>query len=245
MKDLKVKPPGAMPKPEGLDQRKKALKKACQEFESIFTYELLKSMRRTVQKNELFHGGQGEEIYESMLDQEYAKSISSGGSNTLAHLLYQQLSRNMPTPAPDAATGLVSEKEEKPPLWPFEGRLTSEFGWRKDPISGEARFHEGIDLAAEEGTLIRASLPGKVVRSEFDKGYGHLVMLDHGKGVRTLYAHNQRNFVRTGDWVERGAPLGRVGSSGRSTGPHLHYEVRRNGEKMNPMDFLESGPDGP
>jgi murein DD-endopeptidase MepM/ murein hydrolase activator NlpD len=222
--------------------RDKNLRKACQDFESIFTYQLLKSMRRTVDKCALFSGGMGEDIYESMLDQEISKSVSDMGYNSLAHLLYQQFSGESPAGADlGQGPGTQGGGRPRPPLWPLNAPVSSEFGWREDPILGGPRFHQGIDLAAGEGTPVGASLPGRVVRSGFEEGYGNVVVLDHGNGFTTLYAHNQANLVREGDWVERNAPIAKVGSSGRSTGPHLHFEVRRYGRNLDPYRFLGAG----
>ena len=129
------------------------------------------------------------------------------------------------------------------PLRPLEAKISSGFGWRKDPIHGRKRFHNGIDLAAEEGAIVRASLPGRVLQSDYQGNYGNVVLLDHGQGFTTFYAHNETNLVHQGDWVKRGTPLGRVGSTGRSTGPHLHFEVKRDGKHLDPRHFLVTNGD--
>lgn len=222
--------------------RDRKLRKACEELESVFMYQLLRSMRRTVEKCDLFHGGSGEEMYESLLDQELSKSVAGMGNRGLADLLYHQLQPGPPAGV-EAVRGKPFASYRTPrletPFWPLEGRRTSSvFGWRTDPITGERRFHEGIDLAAGHGAPVAASLAGRVVRSGFCGGYGNLVELDHGRGLKTLYAHNDENLVRVGDWVRAGEPVARVGSTGRSTGPHLHFEVRRHGRPMDPAAFL-------
>ena len=221
-----------------------ALKKACRDFESIFTYQLLKSMRSTIDKCDLFHGGQGEEIYESLLDQELSKNIAGGGSNSLSELLYRQLKSE---DAPDLRRPdiLVPEKSTESATsyqWPVRARITSKFGMRRDPFTGESRFHRGLDLAAGEGTPVEACREGRVIKSAYQKGYGNVVILDHGNGITTLYAHNRENLVKEGEWIRKGAPVAEVGSTGRSTGPHLHFEVRRHGKHLDPLEFLGQGP---
>ncbi len=224
-------------------QRDESLKKACKDFEAVFTYQILKSMRSTVEKCDLFHGGQGEEIYESLLDQELSKKIAGGGSNSLSEFLYQQLkgkdSQNLQGPD----TGTTGEnKGNSTPQWPIQGRISSEFGWRKDPFTGESRLHKGIDLAASEGTPVTACRDGRVIMSGYQKGYGNVVALDHGNGVTTLYAHNRENLVKEGEWSRKGDPLARVGCTGRSTGPHLHFEVREHGRHLDPREYLGKAP---
>ncbi|MFH1488342.1 MAG: peptidoglycan DD-metalloendopeptidase family protein [Pseudomonadota bacterium] len=243
MYDMKVGSREYIPAPRKED-RDAALKKACKEFESVLTYELLKSMRRTIDKSDLFHGGQGEEIYQSMLDQELAKTMSRGENNSLAAILYEQLKRRESaggTEQADPGEALKDPRDARP-LWPLKTKVSSGFGWRKDPIDGLSRFHHGIDLPAREGALVRASMPGKVLKSETREGYGNIVILEHEQGFTSLYAHNRKNLVKEGDWVDGGTPLARVGSSGRSTGPHLHFEVRRNGEHLDPREFLGLDP---
>jgi len=221
-------------------KRDKELKKACQDFEAVFTYQLLKSMRKTIEKSDLFHGGQGEEIYEALLDQELSKKMAGSGRTSLANLLYQQLrGKTGFSGLPETDTGEPVDSSAQNFQWPLKTRVSSIFGWRKDPINGQRRFHQGIDLPAEEGSPVRAALPGRVIYSDFQQDYGQVVVLDHGHGFTTLYAHNQENLVKTGEWIREGSCLARVGSSGRSTGSHLHFEVRKNGEYLDPLDYLD------
>ena len=117
--------------------------------------------------------------------------------------------------------------------------VTSEFGNRRDPFTGERRGHTGMDLAVPTGTSVRAALPGTVTVSTYNQGgYGYYVMIDHGSGLSTLYGHNSQLLVRVGQTVEAGDVIALSGSTGRSTGPHLHFEVRINGERTNPRSYL-------
>ena len=127
-----------------------------------------------------------------------------------------------------------------PTIQPVAGRLTSGFGWRRNPMGGSgSEMHRGVDIAAPTGTSIRATGGGTVVFSGWNSGgYGNKVIIDHGMGIQTLYAHNSVNLVNMGDIVERGDVIARVGSTGRSTGPHVHYEVIVNGAAVNPERFF-------
>lgn len=126
-----------------------------------------------------------------------------------------------------------------PTLMPLEpALLVSEFGWRPDPFTGEAAHHEGVDFVGAPGATIRAAGGGRVVYSDFHPQYGNMLALDHGDGIITRYAHADRRLAEVGDVVSRGATIGVVGSSGRSTGVHLHFEVRRRGVPLDPAQFL-------
>jgi len=126
-----------------------------------------------------------------------------------------------------------------PTLWPIRGTISSGFGWRRNPMGGSgSEHHSGVDIPASTGTPIRAAGGGTVVFSGWRNGYGNTVMIDHGSGIVTLYAHNTRNSVSVGQEVSRGEVIAYVGSTGRSTGPHLHYEVQINGVARNPVPFL-------
>ncbi len=122
--------------------------------------------------------------------------------------------------------------------WPVSGRLTSGFGYRIHPIFGNRRFHSGIDISAPHGTPIIAAAGGQVVQSGYFGGYGHSIMVYHGGGYATWYAHLSGYNVSVGQNVERGQVIGFVGSTGWATGPHLHFEVRINGNAQNPLDHL-------
>jgi len=117
-------------------------------------------------------------------------------------------------------------------------RITSGFGRRHDPLGRGDAFHSGIDFAGAIGTPVHACGDGVVVQARYSKDYGNVVMIDHGKGLVTLYAHNSRLEVRPGDVVLAGQEISRIGSTGRSTGPHLHFEVRQYGRRIDPGQYL-------
>lgn len=122
--------------------------------------------------------------------------------------------------------------------YPTDAVITSDFGWRVHPILGYQRFHTGTDFGAEYGSPIRAADRGTVILAEWYGGYGNAIIIDHGNGVTTLYGHSSELYVSEGQTVERGQAIAAVGSTGLSTGPHLHFEVRLNGEPVDPMGYL-------
>lgn len=141
--------------------------------------------------------------------------------------------------------GLVDDVEQyqkkmahRPSMWPVNGRITSSFGIRRSPFGGGHEVHEGIDIAAPYGSPVRATADGRVVFAGWRSGYGRLVILDHGYGYQTIYGHNSRIQVRVGQEVKRNSIIAYVGSTGRSTGPHVHYEVWLQGKKVNPAPYL-------
>lgn len=133
-----------------------------------------------------------------------------------------------------------ANKKFLPTLTPIqEGWFSSNFGWRIDPFNGQKTFHEGIDFPAEAGTTVDAAASGKVVFADVHPAYGKMLEIDHGNGLVSRYAHCSTLLVKEGDLVIRGQRVATVGSTGRSTGPHLHFEVRLNGVPQNPARFLQ------
>ena len=125
-----------------------------------------------------------------------------------------------------------------PSLWPARGWVTSDFGVRLDPYTAERMMHRGLDIATANGQGVAAPSDGTVVFAGTEGGYGKVLVIDHGYGVKTRYGHLSEIFVKLGDRVKRGARVAAVGNTGRSTGPHLHYEVRVNGIPENPRKFI-------
>ena len=125
-----------------------------------------------------------------------------------------------------------------PSIWPTHGWLSSSMGNRADPIDGEKDFHPGLDISADKGDAVYATADGKIVNASAAGNYGNLVVVDHGYGIETRYGHLSAFKVKVGQTVKRGDLLGLVGSTGRATGSHLHYEVRANGRILNPLQLL-------
>lgn len=240
---------------EGDSARKAALKKAVEEFEALFINEMMKSMRATIQKSSLFDGGNAEEIYNSMMDSELSRFMASSGGIGLGKVLMDQIApedRNVPASIqneahvhmPLAATTVGSEKTPAAPIkdllnlmrFPLNGVISSRFGLRNDPFTGMERFHHGVDIAAKEGTPVYPAAGGRVIFSGYKEGYGNVVDIIHEDGLVTRYGHNLKNVVNQGDMTKTSEPIAYVGMTGRATGPHLHFEVIKDGSAMDPLD---------
>jgi len=144
------------------------------------------------------------------------------------------------TPRTMRAIATLAEARSVPTLWPVRGAVSSPFGWRRSPYGGEREWHRGIDITAPYGTPIHATADGEVVLAGRARGYGALVVVDHG-GATTRYAHLSAIWVRAGQQLCRGEPVGALGRTGRATAPHLHYEVRIGSEPLDPECLLMPG----
>ena len=136
---------------------------------------------------------------------------------------------------------LVDQKDvlqRSPYRWPVRGFVSSKYGSRLDPFTGLEKHHQGVDIVAPKGTIIRAPADGIVTYTAVDPSFGNMLVMDHGYGVITRYGHNDSTIVREGMRVKRGDPIAVVGSTGRSTGPHLHYEIRINDIAVNPLNYI-------
>jgi murein DD-endopeptidase MepM/ murein hydrolase activator NlpD len=129
-----------------------------------------------------------------------------------------------------------------PTIWPAHGWLSSGYGRRADPFTGDPDFHSGLDISTGRGAPVYATADGTVVSASSSGNYGNLVVVDHGFGIVTRYAHLSRFTVKPGAKVSRGDLIGLVGATGRATAPHLHYEVLVNGRLMNPLRLLTARP---
>lgn len=163
----------------------------------------------------------------SFLD-ERVQSLQSAGQSTEVDLskLYVYLM---------AQSAIISAT---PSLLPIAGWITSPFGYRRHPYDGALRLHSGVDIAADPGTPVRVPAPGTVIFAGYREGYGKVVVVNHGYSINTLFAHLSKTFVNSGDKLKRGETIAEVGNTGHSTGPHLHYEIRKNGIPVNPNAFL-------
>ena len=125
-----------------------------------------------------------------------------------------------------------------PSIWPTRGWISSKFGWRISPFTNQREFHKGLDICARLGSPVIAPADGIVSSITTDYGYGKMLIINHGHGIKTMYAHLSKILVKKGQFVKRGQKIALVGKSGKTTGPHLHYEVRVNGIAVNPLRYI-------
>ena len=245
------------------ESRANELKDASCEFEAVFISYMLKVMRETIQESGLMEGGFGKSIYTEMFDQEIAKSLAQRGMLGISDLLYRNLldseagnaaeskvpasdnsenSSPFLTTDPEKKTGENNDGALDPSTmqFPVSGPVSSTFGPRLDPFNKQVRFHKGLDLAAPEGMDVVAAMPGIVLDSGFDKGYGNYVLIQHAENVQTRYGHLGEIYVKQGETVTPDKSLGTVGNTGRSSGPHLHFEVIRMGKPVDPLPAFHS-----
>lgn len=217
-----------------------AIKAVSKEMEALFAYEMLKAMRSTVNSSSKDNLGGG--TFTAMFDMELSKVLADRGLG-MQEVLYKSMSRE----AQKAEAGNPSsDKKASPPeplnpeqsSMPVNGQVSSGFGYRKHPISGNNQFHHGLDIAAPLGNEIHPIRAGEIIFSGAQPGYGNVVIVDHGSGLVSKYAHNSLNLVKEGDKVDSKTVIARVGSTGYSTGPHLHLEVRYKGESIDPKGFI-------
>jgi murein DD-endopeptidase MepM/ murein hydrolase activator NlpD len=238
------------------DRQKEALRKASQEFEAIFIAQLLKVMRETIEESGLFGGGFGKSIYTELFDQEISVSMARRGALGISDLLYRKLAGKSQDVSPSEKEELApGTSEADPPVGapspdagreisdlqlPVQGPISSPFGLRKDPFTRQVRFHKGLDFSAPEGMTVVSALAGTVISAGYEHGYGNTVVVQHDGGIRTRYGHLGSIKVKVGDALQSEAELGTVGSTGRSTGPHLHFEVIRMGIPVDPRSEFDA-----
>lgn len=243
-----------------------AARQTAQQFESMFLQQLTSALNPPAEEGEEdVFSSTGSNMYKQMFSEQIAKIMADNGGVGLADTIMRQLREkasavNAKASALDRAIATAKEiKQEAVDAMPSEvlqaevtnsvalpaalqsplqGRITSEFGVRNDPINRQQRQHHGVDIAAPRGTPIGAAATGTVVFAGRKGGYGNTVIIEQADGKQTLYGHAEQLLVQVGERVEAGQTIATVGSTGRSTGPHLHFEVRENGQPINPLAML-------
>lgn len=230
---------------------------AAKSFEAYFFRQIFAEFRKSSPEG-MFSGGFAESTFQEMLDGAMADSMAASQGTGLSAMIEREMTRQAPAVEPEGENNdaLIDRLYplEPTPTKPAESRPslsvapissqhtfvanTSSFGPRVDPIDGSHRFHAGLDLAASEGTPVQSSGRGIVAHAGPAGSYGNLVVVDHGNGIETRYAHLQQVEVKIGQRVSPGTEVGRVGRTGRSTGAHLHFEVRRDGQPIDPKEKI-------
>ena len=228
---------------------------AAKQFEAMFLLQMLKQMRQSMLADENEEPGLGAGTMFDTIDAELSKQLA-GQSGGLASTMFEAMSKadasgasSTSTLSPVPAAISLSPAPPLPLSHEHEidakteavsgttsaaGDITSGFGWRKDPFTGTSRFHAGVDIRASYGRDVATVAAGRVVAAGVEGGYGQSVIVEHAPGLRTRYAHLSEIDVQPGQAIESGSVVGKVGQSGRATGPHLHFEVLKNGKAVNP-----------
>jgi murein DD-endopeptidase MepM/ murein hydrolase activator NlpD len=238
----------------------------AKEFEAVLLAQVISAMRKTVPESGMLEASANRKMLDGAFDQEVARSLAAKGGLGIAEQIVGQIERQHATR--DAAAGTagpaaasvtagamapalgrsapVARSQRVAPavgaegaVLPVAGEISSPFGVRSDPFTGVRRFHAGVDLAAPRGSEIRAVADGEVVFSGWRRGAGRVVEVRHADGLVTSYAHAERTLVRAGQHVGAGEVVATVGSSGRASGPHLHFAAARDGQAIDPSGLLE------
>ena len=229
---------------ENLDKDEK-IKRIAIQFEQILLENLLKEAFKEEDNNEsskIFGNSFNalKDFKTMMLSQYFSESGGLGYQEVIERQIKEKLLSDNNSPnikRIKESMNFIEDGELELPIPPT--KITSPFGYRTDPIDGKRRFHAGIDLRAKIGTPIKSVMSGEVIYSGWKKGYGNIIVIRHKNGIETKYAHNSKLLVSRGDRVNAGDTIALSGSSGRSTGPHLHFEVVKDGKPINPLIFLK------
>ena len=225
-----------------------ALAEAAREFEAILLGQMLDGLRQLFASTSEEDDGFGSDALFDTIQSELARHLSAQGGFGLADRLIESSAERTGggdprlAPAPTGMGRVVAESAGTPRgrgvettiAPPFGSAVTSAYGWRTDPIDGNPRFHAGVDIRAAFGVEVPAVRGGRVTFVGEQSGYGLTVVVDHGQGTTSRYAHLSALLVREGEQIGSGHPIGRVGQSGRATGPHLHFEMIRDGHRVDP-----------
>jgi murein DD-endopeptidase MepM/ murein hydrolase activator NlpD len=232
------------------DADREEIKRLAQQFEAMLMTQMLREMRKSLldDDEEEKQNGFGLETMTDTADVELGSALSRTGGIGLTNSLLKAFERQIAGQQDDDPAAPVSQTGASPVIPPPTGSaparlsevtapapVSSRFGWRQDPLTGETTFHKGVDIAVAYGRDVKAAADGVVSFAGVQNGYGNTVVVDHDGGRQTRYAHLSQELVRAGDVVSEGQVLGKSGNSGRSTGPHLHFEVLVNGRPVDPV----------
>lgn len=263
-----TRPPVVTPAEPSKGPSPQAVETVAQEFEALLMAQMVRQMRQSFLSDEEQDSGAGlglgSQTMTETIDVELARALSKAGGIGLAEVLQRSMMRaGAPGMAPPAQpVPAVTESPSEPVVIPTRATLpvapspsepssdlrlplatatSSDYGWRSDPFHGTRRFHAGIDLKGAYGQPVPTAAPGRVVSAGEQGAYGLMVVVEHPNGVQTRYAHLSSISVKAGEEVASGSVVGRVGQSGRATGPHLHFEVLVNGRRVDPAQVAQAG----
>ena len=228
--------------PMGPTERPQDARQAAEQVEAMFVKMLLKEVRKASPDDGLMNS-QEMQTFHDMFDDQIATEIAQSGQLGLADSIEEAITGRPIASHERAHRAYRGHASIDVHGGPVKGRVTSGFGVRNHPILHRRKMHYGVDIGAPTGTPIRAARAGVVTRAENMGTYGNVVFVDHGNGVETRYAHASELLVKPGARVQQGQILATVGSTGRSTGPHLHFEVRKDGIAVDPSGYLDDSPE--
>jgi murein DD-endopeptidase MepM/ murein hydrolase activator NlpD len=191
------------------------------------------------------HSGDEPMLEPVAANEEYEDGLRNDVEHALEQLVWMERQADALGESAEVLASLLDARAQAPvrrggvpSIWPVSGRVTSDFGWRSSPAGRGSRHHPGMDIGAPRGSRVEAAAAGRVSFAGGSRGYGRMVVVDHGGDLKTVYAHLATVFAREGQTVRQGDLLGTVGMTGNTTGPHLHYEVRFRGEAVDPMCYV-------
>ena len=191
------------------------------------------------------HSGDEPMLEPVSANEEYEDGLRNDVEHALEQLVWMERQADAVGESAELLSSLLDARAQAPvrrggvpSIWPVSGRVTSDFGWRSSPEGRGSRHHPGMDIGAPRGARVEAAAAGRVTFAGGSRGYGRMVVVDHGGDLKTVYAHLATIFAREGQTVRQGDLLGTVGMTGNTTGPHLHYEVRFRGEAVDPMCYV-------
>ncbi|MBF0492338.1 MAG: peptidoglycan DD-metalloendopeptidase family protein [Deltaproteobacteria bacterium] len=212
--------------------------KAAKKFEAYYMGFVYQKGMDSIPKSEDFGNSVNQEVYQNFFSQAISDQVEKSPHGIgLAEMIVKGKKPMTPSLTQDFKP-LAAPVLNNPEFYLPAARVTSGFGFRGDPLEGDQRFHQGMDLAYPKRTPIQAAAEGKVVFSGKKGGYGNAVMIQHDQGYTSLYGHADENLVKVGARVKKGEVIAYSGSTGRSTGPHLHFEIRKDGKAVDPKKLV-------
>ncbi len=212
--------------------------KAAKKFEAYYVGFVYQTGMNSIPKSEDLGNSINQEVYQGFFSQAISDQVEKSPRGIGLAEMIMKSKRPVSASFTQDFKPLSAPVLDNPDFYLPEVRVTSEYGLREHPITGDQKFHKGLDMAYAKGTPIQAAADGEVVFSGKKGGYGNTVVIQHAKGYTSLYGHADENIVKVGEKVKKGAVIAYSGSTGHSTGPHLHFEIRKDGKTLDPKKLL-------